>query len=102
MGLFSFFTKKSDKIKEFQSRGGLVIDVRSPAEFKNGHLKGSKNIPITTLDTKIKNLEKEGKPLVFCCASGMRSAQAHSQAQSKGMESMNGGSWGTVQKHWNS
>ena len=100
MGLFSFLNKKGDKIQDFKSRGALVIDVRSKEEFRSGHLKGAKNMPIGSLASKIDEIKKLDKPVVFCCASGMRSGQATSMMKSQGIECMNGGGWTSLKRHW--
>ncbi len=96
MGLFSIFSNKSNQIKEFSERGAVIVDVRSPGEFKSGHVKGSKNIPLQNVTSKAAEMKKWGKPVIFCCASGMRSAQASSLLKREGLECMNGGSWHKV------
>lgn len=98
MGLFSIFTKKGDKIKEFVERGAIVVDVRTPGEFKSGHVKGARNIPLQNISGKTAELKKLNKPLILCCASGMRSAQATSILKSAGLECVNGGSWHKVNR----
>lgn len=100
MGLFSFLTKKGDKIQDFKSRGAIVIDVRSKEEYRGGHIKGSKNMPLPGISAKVNEIKKLGKPVVFCCASGMRSGQATAMMKSQGIECMNGGGWMSLQRHW--
>lgn len=70
-----------------------VIDVRTPAEFMGGNVAGSLNIPLTELPFHLGEIEKMTKPLILCCASGIRSAQAVSFLRSKGVDCENGGSW---------
>ncbi len=84
---------KKEKIIEMISNGGIIIDVRTPAEFKGGSVPGSKNIPLNTIASKANNIKKLGVPVILCCASGMRSGQATSILKSKGIDAMNGGSW---------
>lgn len=79
-------------------QGAVVIDVRSPQEYKAGHVKGSKNIPLPNLSAKAPQIKKLNKPVIFCCASGMRSGQATSQMKRQGLDCMNGGSWQSVAK----
>lgn len=80
-------------LTEVMNRGGIIIDVRTPAEFNGGHVKGSKNIPLGELQKQISKLDKN-KPVITCCASGMRSAGAKSSLLSAGFtEVHNGGSW---------
>ena len=54
-----------------------ILDVREVDEFANGHLPGAKNIPMSKLTDRIGEFEKfKDKPVILCCASGMRSAKA--------------------------
>ena len=55
--------------------GALIVDVRSPAEYAAGHLPNAKNIPLSDIDKRASELPG-GKPVIICCASGMRSARA--------------------------
>ena len=81
--------------KELLQNGAVIIDVRSKGEYQGGHIKGSLNIPLDTLSNNIAKLKKE-KPVITCCASGMRSASAKSILKSKGFEVHNGGGWMTL------
>ncbi|MBI1341931.1 MAG: rhodanese-like domain-containing protein [Terrimonas sp.] len=75
------------------SRGAQIIDVRTESEYKSGHIRGSLNIPLNTLQSKLSKLKKD-RPVITCCASGMRSASAKSILKAKGFtEVYNGGSW---------
>jgi len=95
MGLFDFLGlgSKKDSIQEFVANDALIIDVRSPSEFAGGHIKGSKNIPLNTLESKINEIKKWDKPVIVCCQSGMRSAQAASILKQNDIEVINGGGW---------
>lgn len=54
-----------------------ILDVREVDEFANGHLPEAKNIPMSKLTDRIGEFEKfKDKPVILCCASGMRSAKA--------------------------
>lgn len=88
---------KSETIKEFMDKGAIIIDVRTPGEFQGGHINGSKNIPLNTIGNQIDSIKKLNKPVIACCASGMRSAQATSILKSNGIEAMNGGGWSSLQ-----
>jgi len=83
--------------KELIKNGAQIIDVRSKGEFQGGHLKNSINIPLDTLEINLSKLKKD-KPVITCCASGMRSASAKSILKSNGFtEVHNGGGWMSLQ-----
>jgi rhodanese-related sulfurtransferase len=81
--------------------GAAIVDVRSKGEFAGGHIKGSINIPLDVLKTQMGKLNKE-KPVIVCCASGMRSASAKGILQSNGFTQVyNGGGWSSLQNKIN-
>jgi phage shock protein E len=99
MGLLDFLGlgNKSESIQEFIEKGAVIIDVRSPGEFAGGHIKGSKNIPLNEIGAKIDEIKKQNKPVIACCASGMRSSQATSILKQNGIDAINGGGWQSLQ-----
>ena len=99
MGLLDFLGlgNKSESIQEFGEKGAVIIDVRSPGEFAGGHIKGSKNIPLNEIGAKINEIKKLNKPVIACCASGMRSSQATSILKQNGIDAINGGGWQSLQ-----
>lgn len=82
--------------KQLLDQGAVVIDVRTPGEFKNGHVKGSINMPLNEIGNKIAQFK--GKTVITVCASGMRSGQARGILASKGITAHNGGPWGRIAK----
>ena len=96
----NIFNPKKVDYKELLSGGAHIIDVRTPAEFKNGHIKNSKNIPLQQLQSEMKKLDVK-KPIITCCASGARSASAKSILQQNGFEAYNGGGWSSLQNKLN-
>lgn len=78
-------------------KGAVIIDVRTKGEFQGGHIKGAINIPLQSLESNLSKIKKD-KPVITCCASGMRSASATSLLKSKGYaEVYNGGGWMSLQ-----
>jgi phage shock protein E len=94
MGLLDLlFGNQQKNITDFQSRGAIILDVRTKGEFQQGAIKGSKNIPLQNISSKINEIKKLNKPVITCCASGMRSGSAASILKSNGIEATNGGGW---------
>ncbi len=101
MGLISsIFGNKTQAIEEYKAKGAIVIDVRSTGEFQGGHVKGAKNIPLPDLEKRKNEILHYKKPVVFCCASGMRSGSATSIMKKEGLDCINGGGWMSVNAAW--
>ena len=94
-GLFGGGAKK-EQIIDMISRGGIIIDVRSQAEFKGGNVPGSKNIPLNVISNRVNEIKALKKPVVLCCASGGRSGQATAILKQEDIECENGGGWTQV------
>lgn len=53
-----------------------IVDVREADEFAGGHLPEARNIPLAKLADRVSEIEKyKDKPVIVCCAAGMRSAK---------------------------
>jgi rhodanese-related sulfurtransferase len=91
--LKKIFGGSSVNFKELVSKGAVIIDVRSPGEYKAGHINGSKNFPLDSIRSKVNELKKLGKPVITVCRSGTRSGMAKGILKSAGIEVYNGGPW---------
>ncbi|HEY4798051.1 MAG TPA: rhodanese-like domain-containing protein [Bacteroidia bacterium] len=79
------------------ANGAVIVDVRTKGEYQGGHIKNSLNIPLDSLEKNISKLKKD-KPVITCCASGMRSASAKSILKANGFSEVhNGGGWASLQ-----
>ncbi len=72
---------------------GTIIDVRSYAEYLGAHVASSINIPIQEIPNRLDEIRQFAQPIILCCASGIRSAQAAWFLQNQGIECSDGGSW---------
>jgi len=82
--------KLEEIIKE---NAGTIIDVRTLAEFQGSHATNSINVPLHEINKRIEELQKMKTPLVLCCASGGRSAQATYILSQHNIECLDAGSW---------
>jgi rhodanese-related sulfurtransferase len=58
-------------------KDSLVIDVRDPGEYAQGHILNARNIPLAELDTRVKEIERfKDKPVIVSDATGTRSGSA--------------------------
>lgn len=66
-----------DKARELAAAGALLIDARTPEEFKGNHLDGALNLSVDIIGTKIAAIcNDKDKPILIYCLSGTRSAIA--------------------------
>jgi rhodanese-related sulfurtransferase len=70
----------------------FLLDVRTPAEYKSGHVSGAELIPLDELSAKKGRIPKE-RDVICICASGSRSGAAARQLGSLGykVSNMRGG-----------
>jgi phage shock protein E len=82
--------------REYQNQGGLLIDVRSPAEYKSGHLPKAINLPLNELDNYVPRLAQDkNQILLLHCKTGLRSELAAQRLKRQGYaNAFNLGSYG--------
>lgn len=104
MGLFGLFGQRDNsiEIKEYLEKGAIVIDVRTQAEWNEGHVDGSKHIVLTVIPLKIDEIKAFKKPIITVCRSGGRAGQANQFLSRHGIDVINGGAWQNVAQHVNS
>lgn len=85
-----------DEIVEYLENGAVVIDVRTVAEYEEGHVPGSKNIVLDTIPSKVEEIKALGDSFIAVCRSGGRSGQATEFLIDQGLDIINGGPWGDV------
>ena len=79
MGIFDFFKQPdiNQGVQEYKNTAGAVLlDVRSPQEYREGHIPGSQNVPLQQLDKVEEVTENKDTVLYVYCRSGARSRQA--------------------------
>ncbi len=98
MGIFNLFGGNTNvaSIEQYLQNGAVVIDVRTIEEFEEGHVQGSKNIPLNTIGSHLDEIKKLNKPVITCCRSGARSGSAATILKQHGVDAINGGPWGSV------
>ncbi len=68
----------------------LILDVRTTADFKKGHIKGAKNVPLSDLATSVEGLsEDKNKPVLVYCNSGNTVVRAIKLLKKAGFEQVN-------------
>jgi rhodanese-related sulfurtransferase len=90
--LKKLFGGTSVDFKTLVKEGAMIIDVRTPAEFNSGHIKGAVNIQLQAIQSSFNKIPKN-KVIITCCASGMRSGSAKSLLKAAGYNVHNGGGW---------
>lgn len=88
--MFSLFKRiPSMSTADLQKEGAkewTVLDVRTPAEYRSGHIAYAKNVPLN----RVAGFTQKGdKKLAVICQSGMRSKQAAKILSKKGFDVVN-------------
>ena len=87
MGFFDLFKQNdiNQGVKDYHNiPGAVLLDVRTPQEYREGHIPGSKNLPLQTIDKVDSIVENKDTVLYVYCHSGARSRQAASLLQHMG------------------
>ncbi len=103
--MFNFFNKKQagygsaqpiEVSQKLEKGSPLVIDVRESSEYAQGHIKGSKLIPLGQLSGHLAELGGKDREIITVCRSGNRSGQAATllAAQGYNVTNMQGGMMG--------
>ena len=92
MGFFDLFRHPdiNQGVEEYRAvPQAILLDVRTPEEYRGGHVPGSKNLPLQQIEKITSVAEKKETPLFVYCQSGARSRQAVSLLQRMGYENVN-------------
>jgi rhodanese-related sulfurtransferase len=68
-------------------RKSQLIDVRETKEFEGGHILGSRNIPLSQLRMRHKEIRPD-KPVYLYCQNGIRSGRAAAVLRRKGVKDL--------------
>jgi len=68
----------------------LFMDVRDEKEFKTGHIKGARSVPVNDLQKQLHEIEKfKEKDVVVYCDNGMRTSRITGKLKKQGFTKLN-------------
>lgn len=77
------------EIKSFMSKGAILIDVRSPQEYNEGHLDNSILLPEYEIIKKIEGIiPNKNAKIILYCSSGTRSKKAQDELEKLGYKNV--------------
>ena len=71
-----------------EQKGALLVDVRTREEYADGHIAGSRNIPLDEIDRIKELVADKNAPLFVHCQSGARSARAVAYLKANGYKAV--------------
>ncbi|WP_264435017.1 rhodanese-like domain-containing protein [Flavobacterium agricola] len=89
---------KKEELETVLKNNAFLVDVRSAAEFAEGNVPGSVNIPLDQIEKQLSKL-KQHKNIIVFCRSGNRSGQAKTILEQNGFtDVINGGTWQQIKE----
>ena len=76
-----------EALRLWQAKEAILIDVLTPAEYRDGHIPGVVNIPLAEIEKRLGEIPKD-KKVVLICRTGNRSAQGTKFLRSKGFDNV--------------
>ena len=79
MGFFDFLKQPdiNQGVEQYNTTSGaILLDVRTPEEYAEGHIPGGRNLPLQNIDKAADIIDNRDTPLFVHCLSGGRSRQA--------------------------
>lgn len=76
------------ELPEELDKGAVLIDVRSPGMFKEGHIKGAINIPAPKLRSELEKLDKN-RPIIVSCRVGINGYYMERMLKQQGFNARN-------------
>ncbi|HKK49657.1 MAG TPA: rhodanese-like domain-containing protein [Alkalispirochaeta sp.] len=81
----------TERLQQLMEDGALVVDVRTPEEFRAGHVEGAVNIPLDEIVNRSQELGDGEQPVILYCNSGNRSGQAIVRLHRHGLGNLTNG-----------
>ena len=91
MGFFNFLHSRTidHGVNEYSATpGAILLDVRSRQEYLSGHIPGSINVPLQTIEKVVHAVKKKDTPMYVYCHSGARSSCAVHSLQQMGYHNL--------------
>ncbi len=76
-----------EALRLWQTKEAILIDVRTPPEYREGHIPGVANIPLDELEKRLGEIPRD-KKVVLICRTGNRSAQGTKLLRGKGFDNV--------------
>lgn len=74
-----------NELDKFLKDGAVLVDVRSPQEYREGHLEGAMLIPEYELISKhSKSFKSKDETIILYCSNGLRSKKAQRKLEKLG------------------
>lgn len=88
---FDFFKTPdiNQGVQEYKAiPGAVLLDVRMPQEYREGHIPKSKNVPLQSIEKALSVVKSKNSTVFVYCHSGARSRQAVGALQKMGYENV--------------
>lgn len=87
LSLPAFASERAEIGWQWIEQGAMIVDVRTPPEFADGHLPQAVNYPLSALNIHFADIAKDTQ-IVLYCRSGNRSGKAYQYLKAKGFTNL--------------
>lgn len=78
-----------EQLQQMQKQGAIILDVRSPQEYNEGHINGAILIPEYEIKSKAeKEMPNKDAQIVVCCSTGLRSKRVQRKLNKMGYKNV--------------
>lgn len=78
-----------EEMENMIKKGAIALDVRSPQEYKEGHINGAVLLPEYELKTKVnETLPNKEQTIIVYCSSGVRSKKVQKELKKLGYKNV--------------
>lgn len=76
---------RREELEKYIKAGATIVDVRSPQEYREGHIDGAINLPVYDIKGNVQNILKDKNEIVVLyCSGGERSKKAQDKLRKMG------------------
>lgn len=96
LGFYGYIADDNHVIQDYLTKECLIIDVRTPMEYHEGHAPDSELVQMHEIPMQVERFKQLNKPIVLVCRTGSRAEAVKNYLLRFGIDVVNAGPWQAV------